>query len=116
MPIDIAFYGDGGRESFRNESNKILFEAFKIDDAALWAATGKLQNLFNQICASLGALVGGLDHAQLLLISEFMAKQLGRHEDRSEHVVQIVGDSASKRADAVHALAAEDLGFEFLFV
>ena len=49
-----------------------------------------------------------------LRIVRHRLEQLDRHHDRGEDVVQVVRDAAGQRADAFHALRAQELRLDLL--
>ena len=54
----------------------------------------------------------GVQHLAVFGIAGGLAQERRGHQDGLENVVQVVGDAAGQRADAFHALGAEEIGFK----
>ena len=77
-------------------------------------AAGEGEHLPHHVGAARGALVDHRDRGDRLRIARLRPQQIGAHQDRREHVVEIVGDAAGERADALHALGAQEVRLELL--
>ncbi len=62
----------------------------------------------------LGAQPHDLQIFQVLLIGDRRLDDLHPHQDRGEHVVEVVGDAAGERANAFHALRSQELLLKLL--
>jgi hypothetical protein len=79
-------------------------------------ATGEEEDLADEVGTSLGIIGHDFEHASGIVVSGAALEELDAHEDWGEGVIEVVGHSAGEVADGLHALAAEELGFdEFLF-
>ena len=56
----------------------------------------------------------GIQHLAGLGITGGLVQQRHGHQDGLQDVVQVVGDAAGQRANALHALGAAEIGFKLL--
>jgi hypothetical protein len=77
-------------------------------------ATGEGENLANQGSTALGAAANRIQDLQLLRVVDVLLEQADGEENGGQHVVEVVGDAARERPDALHALRPEELGEELL--
>ena len=92
----------------------ILDEVFGLEgDALALDAAREREHLANHVRAALG--VDAQDFQPLLyaLVRDFQLEHLHGHQDRREHVVEVVRDAACERADTLHALRAQELRLHF---
>ena len=91
-----------------------MFELNGFRFAASTASEG--QNLFHHLRTPSGACFGRVQHLAALLAGQLIPQQLRHHENRSQHVIQVVGNPACHRSDALHSLRAEQLRLDLLLL
>src|SRR5271170_6712849 len=74
-------------------------------------STREGKHLAHQVGPTSAADVNSVeDLAAARIGAGFELEQLDRHHDGGEYIVQVVGDAARERSDALHPLGAQELG------
>ena len=72
----------------------------------------KGKDLPHHIRGPMGAGFDDGDEFLALVVREAALQEIQRHDDRPEHVIQVMGDATGQSADLFHALGAEELLLE----
>src|SRR3954466_3636386 len=92
---DLYLDLDRTRESVFCEPGHFAENRFYSQRGCLAAsATSKGKDLAHHLGAALGAAFYGDEQVFAILRLELFAKEFGGHEDRSKHVVEVMGDAA----------------------
>ena len=117
VPRHIALYLDRPGKSVTNELNHFVYHVFDLQNFQLTAdSTGEGENLFNHLRPALGAGRGSIQHLAAFLAGQLIPDQVPHHENRCQHVVQVVSYSTGQRPDAFHPLRPKQIRFNPLFL
>ena len=109
LDVDVA------RESLRHDLGQLADEMLELEQHALaFHAARKGEHLLDDARAAFRAALDDVQHLQRVLVLEFPAQDAAGHQDRRQDIVQVVGNAAGQRADALEALRAEELRLELL--
>ncbi len=110
-------HADGLGEGVAHHLEQIAHEMKGIDqDALALYPSREGQHLLDQIRAALRVVVQRGQHGAIVVVPGQFAQELDGHQNRREHIVQVVRNAAGQSTDALHALGAEELGLEALFL
>ena len=114
---DTALHSDRAREGVLNQLGHVPDEMPKLNHHRLAGRTnGEREDLFDHVATPVGARTDRLQHTPSHLAGQFVLQQLRRHEDRSEYIIQIVGNASSQGPNAFHPLSAEEFLFQTLLL
>src|SRR5947209_952854 len=92
----------------------VLNEMFGLEgDALALDAARERKHLAHHVGPALGVCAQDFQPLLYALVRDFQLEHLHGHQDRREHVVEVVRDAAGERADTLHALRAEKLRLHF---
>ena len=101
-------------EGVAGDGGDLAHQAAELDwDPLALGAAGEGQELADQIGAAARVRLQDREHP-LALLRPVAAQQLDRQQDRRQHVVEVVGDAAGQRADALEPLGPQELGLQAL--
>ena len=98
-----------------HHAQQLAHEVQRVDgDALALHAPGERQHLLDDSAPRCALLRMVVSRPSACLVGDRLLQHVDRHQDRREHVVQVVGDAAGQRADALQPLRAEEPRFERL--
>ncbi len=77
-------------------------------------ASGKSQHLTDERRPASSGVLDGVQNTQRFLAAQLFSQHFYRHQNGSQHIVQIMGNAAGQGADAFHALGAQHLLLQLL--
>src|SRR5258706_28038 len=111
---NLGFKLDGLGKSVVNDPDDFLEQMAGLQKHAFTLDTAcESQDLLDHVRPAFSAGFQNSEHALALIVAELLAQNLHGHQNRGEHVIEVVGNAAGERADAFHALSAEELGLDF---
>jgi len=103
--VPLHGHRDAARHEVAGERDQVIQQHIRIDrDPSAVHAAGEGQHLTDHLRPALGRGLHRAEHLTALLVRLVLCEQLHRHQDRGEHVVEVVGDAAGERPEALEPL------------